>query len=749
MKIALIATYRPEECGIATFTENLLLSLKNYHSNNQNETHDIHIVAVQLNECDYPDEVAFCIRKDVASDYTIAADFLHENNFDFCIIQHEYGIFGGESGLHLLSLVNRLRIPFIVTAHTILKQPSVLQKSIIQTLSEKGEQIVVMTNKAKQFLRDVYEIQAEKISIIEHGVPEKIPVDKESVLKANNLAGKTVLMTFGLLGRNKGIETVIRALPSVIKKYPSVVYLVQGNTHPNVLKNDGEAYRNSLIELANELGVGEHVEFRKCFLTEEKLFSLLSSIDIYITPYTNEEQITSGTLSYAIGAGAAVLSTPYWHARELLADNRGMIFNFRDHEQLSELILHLLENPEFRHELNSNALSYAHHLRWKNVGKRYIQLLNSILKNQHSVPKSHFNISFKDPGLKHIIKLTDNIGIFQHAVFGLPNYHEGYCLDDNSRALIAMVLAAEQGFENETNQLAEVYLSFIHFMQKNDGWFHNFLSFERRIIDDECSEDAFGRTMWALGQLISSSSFRGLQQPAEEIFTRGLNHSFRLKHIRGIANTIIGLKYYLEKNPFHGEAHKALLELTGKMKNEYLKNSDSNWDWFAENLTYDNGILPMALFQAYSVTGDEEALMIALNTTNFLERELMKKGHLSLVGSNEWFFKNGSKGSYPQQAIDAMSMVLLFQYAYQTTNDKNYQQSMLQCYRWFFSENDLGISLYNPQTEGCYDGIEDYGINRNQGAESTLALFISHYSVCKCLETDNNPEKEKIKVNIP
>lgn len=727
MKIIFISTYKPEQCGIATFSENLLSALQLNH----NSENTIKVIAVHKNdEPEYPDEVTFQIRQEVCEDYIKAANFINSTGFDLCVIQHEYGIYGGDSGDYLLSLIHQLKIPFIVTAHTILKQPTVQQKSIMQTLAEKGEKIVVMTNKARQFLRDNYEIDANNIAIIEHGVPQKFPVNKEDVLNSHGVSGKILLMTFGLIGRNKGIETVIRSLPKVVEKYPSVIYLVQGNTHPNVLRAEGESYRESLIQLAQDLGVAAHVHFRKGFMSEENLFKLLLSTDIYITPYNNEEQITSGTLSYAIGAGAAVLSTPYWHAQELLADNRGWLFNFKDHGQLSEMLLTLLSEPATAKLLRTNAVSYAYHLQWKNAGKRYSMLMEKILEKNRKAEHVHAATEFIEPGLKHIIKFTDNLGIYQHAVFGLPNYHEGYCLDDNSRALMAMIMAAEQGYESETAGLADVYLSFIQFMQQNEGWFHNFLSFDRRMADDACSEDAYGRTMWALGMLITSGAFISLQQPAEEIFIRALHHAGNLKHIRGMANTIIGLQHFLEKYPFHSEAHRLLDSLSRNMIDQYNSHSNGTWNWFADTLTYDNGILPLALFHAYAVTGDEEAAAIACAATAFLEKTMLKKGHLSLVGSNGWFYKNGKHAPFPQQAIDAMAMVLLFKSAYQHSGNLHYHACMMRCYRWFFAENDLGISLYDFHSQGGCDGLEEYGVNKNQGAESTLALFIAHYTVC-------------------
>jgi glycosyltransferase involved in cell wall biosynthesis len=730
MKIAFITSHLPQECGIATFSGNLAASISVHLPD---EDKQITFVAVQQesNEISYPSEVKCIIRQQVLEDYTEAANFINLGGFDLCIIQHEYGIFGGESGVYLQSLVSRLSVPFIVTAHTVLKQPSPKQRSIMKYLAEKGEKIVVMSNKARQFLRDIYEIPAGKIFIIEHGVPKRMDVNREEVLREMHLEGKQLLMTFGLLGRNKGIETVIRALPAVIEKHPRIVYLVQGNTHPNVVRNEGERYREEMNELATRLGVAEHVIFRKGFMTEEKLFELLHSVDIYITPYLNEEQITSGTLSYALGAGAAVVSTPYWHAQELLADGRGRLFNFRDDNQLSEILNSLLDDNHALEMLRSNALSYAHHLRWKNTGKRYVTLAENILKDAKETSRTKVPAIFTEPGLKHVKKLTDQIGMYQHSVFGLPDYHEGYCLDDNARALIAMTMAAQKGFEKRTEAKAEVYLSFIHFMQQQDGWFHNFLGFDRKILDDKCSEDAYGRALWSLGFLLSSGMFPHLQNPAEKIFGKAMHHAKDLQHIRGQANAIIGLRYFLDKYPAHHEAHYFLRTLTEKINEQYRHHRTDDWRWFADSLTYDNGILPLALFHAAEITGDEETKNIAEASAAFLEQETMSKGYLSLIGSNGWYNRNGSKANYPQQAIDAMSMVLMYRQAFNTTNNKHYFDLMIKCYRWFFFENDLCTSLYEPATEGCYDGLEDYGLNQNQGAESTLALFISHYTVAE------------------
>jgi hypothetical protein len=406
------------------------------------------------------------------------------------------------------------------------------------------------------------------------------------------------------------------------------------------------------------------------------------------------------------------------------------------------MINSLLDQPSAMETLRANATRYAHHLRWSNAGRRYYQMLKNILKENTSTAHIHTIPYFAEPGLRHIIKLTDNIGIYQHAVFGLPNYHEGYCLDDNSRALLAMTLAAEQGFENETHALAEVYISFIYFMQQKNGWFHNFLSFERKITDDECSEDAYGRTMWALGHLIASESFSSMQAPAEEIFLRALHQARDLKYIRGAANTIIGLRYYLDKYPFQNEAYEILHTLTQRMINHYKTSSESEWNWFEATLTYDNGILPLALIHAYKVTGDEETLTIAKESTAFLERGLMGNDYLSLIGSNGWYSKGREKSHYPQQAIDAMAMVLLFSAWSMQESGAHSRECMMKCYRWFFFENDLGIPLYDRHTQGCCDGLEDYGINKNQGAESTLAVFISHYATRAVLDQDVPHQEE-------
>src|SRR5690349_11265190 len=456
MKICLIGSFLPRKCGIATFSHNLLNSIGN--AGFVNEQMDAFVIAV--NDCDnsyeYPEEVKFSINQNVHYDYIKAAEYIN-NNADVCVLQHEYGIYGGQHGVYILSLLNKLKVPVITTLHTILKEPNFLQKIILQQISNKSSQVVVMSRLAVKFLKTIYHIPDEKIAMIEHGVPhlEKVePLQKELLPFSN----KRILFTFGLLSRNKGIETVIEALPDVVKNHPDVVYVVLGKTHPAVLRSSGEEYRNYLKQLAEKSGVREHVYFIDKFVTDEQLFAYLKAIDIYITPYLNEAQITSGTLSYAIGAGTVVVSTPYWHAQELLSNGRGKLFSFKDAEALSAILNELLDDPAQMEYIRKKAYQYGEHLKWPLIGSRYFKIAKDAIENyDEAVKESDLNeTEIPRFSLEHLKRLTDSTGVIQHAKYGIPNWTEGYCLDDNARALITVLMAHQQLKSSEALQLMPV-----------------------------------------------------------------------------------------------------------------------------------------------------------------------------------------------------------------------------------------------------------------------------------------------------
>ena len=752
MKIAYISTYPPRECGLATFNHNLMLAIGS-NSSRQTPLEDPLVIAINdsedLQQYDYPGEVKFVIRQKEQDDYLKAADFLNVSSADACILQHEFGIFGGEDGIYILPFLNRVNKPLISILHTVLESPTFLQKSIIREIAKQSEKLVVMSKKAINFLVEIYEVPRKKIQLIEHGVPNLEAPAVNPVKKIPVLQNRKILLTFGLLSRNKGLETVIRALPGIVKKHPTVTYVILGNTHPGILKNEGEDYRKYLKELAAELKVEQHLEFINKFVTEEELINYLTAAEIYVTPYFNEAQITSGTLSYAVGAGAAVVSTPYWHAQELLAENRGRLFNFKDDKELTHIVNQLLDDPSILNTLKKNAYTYGLKLRWPRIGLEYLRLLEEAINYPDYGDKILHNVfdleAMPEFSLDYIKRLTDDTGIIQHAKYGIPNRKEGYCVDDNSRALLMALMAYEVNKSEEALQLLPTYLSYIHYMQREDGNFRNFLSYEKQYLDEEGSDDSFGRTVWALGYLIHTSPNDSYREFGEELFRRSVSHFSKLEHIRGIANTIIGISYYLKAHSSDKGMLQELVSLTAKLKKRYEYTRGEDWYWFEDKLTYDNAILPLALFHSAEITGSASIKNMALESLTFLE-DLTIKHYLNPVGNDGWYHRGGPMPLYDQQAIETMAMVLMYFQAHIVTQETKYLKKMYSSYLWFLGENSLHVPLYDNETKGCCDGLQPSGINRNQGAESTLAYMISHLAVLMASDHAYSPGQDAMQL---
>ena len=706
---------------------------------------------VALNDSDdafeykYPKDVGFVMRQNQQRDYSAAAAFLNTGNADICILEHEFGIYGGESGIYILPMLHRLKKPLISILHTILDHPSFIQKIIIQEIAQQSELVVVMSKRSVESLVNIYGLSRDKISMIEHGVPDREAAVPNPVKQLSAFLDHKVLLTFGLINRNKGLETVIKALPFIVDRHPEVMYVVLGNTHPGVIRNSGEEYREELKKLSIKLGVETHISFINKFVSEDELVNYLSAADIYITPYVNEAQSTSGTLSYAVGAGAAVLSTPYWHASELLADNRGKFFQFKDYEQLGWLVTGLLDNPEELSQIRSNAYNHGLTTRWPIIGAQYISMAKNALARP--VLKQHAKKRIIDPelippfSLNHVKRLTDDTGIVQHAKYGIPNLKEGYCLDDNSRALIMALMAFKQNKSKEALDLLPIYLSFIHYMQRDDGNFRNFLHFNRSYMDEIGSEDSFGRTVWALGYVIQHAPNNSYREFAQELFHRSVPHFSHLSDLRGMANALIGISYYLKVNPGDESLLLELNYLTAKLVRAYDESSDEKWKWFEETLTYDNAILVLALLHSCEINADDRVQAIALEALTFLDKTCFKQDCLMPVGNNGWYSRGKEMAMYDQQAIEAMAMVLMYFQAYLSTQETRYIEKTYLSYRWFLGENTLRAPLYDRETQGCCDGLEQSGINRNQGAESTLAYMISHITVLQALELEYQYEK--------
>jgi glycosyltransferase involved in cell wall biosynthesis len=737
MKIAYIGTYPPRECGIGTFTWDLVNAMA--HSQGKKSGDEAFVVA--LNDDDqvyaYPKEVKLTIRQEQQTEYIEAANFINLSGADLCVLEHEFGIFGGQSGVYILPLLHRLKMPVIVTLHTILKVPSYNEKAILKEICKMASKVVVMSHKAIEFLTNIYDVPQEKIAFIEHGVPD-IHFDHALAKKEFKLESKKVLLTFGFIGRNKGIETVIKALPSVIEEHPEVLYMVLGKTHPNILRHSGEEYRNSLHLLVKSLKLSDHVFFLNEFMDPDQLFKYLAACDIYITPYLNEAQITSGTLSFAMGVGCSVVSTPYWYASELLADGRGRLFDFGDSHQLATILNELLGQPAVLKELQRKAYEYGKNITWPKTGEKYTALAKSILADPPQAfdkKETIIDLMLLPPfSLAHIKRLTDDTGIIQHAKFGIPNLKEGYCLDDNARALLMALMAYKQKKDATALEFMPIYLSYIHYLQNEDGTFKNFLSFNRNFLDEVGSEDSFGRTIWALGYLLGHAPNDAYYQTGRLVFFEAAPNFEKLKSIRSIANTMIGVCYYLKSNPSDDGMTERLRNLAHVLVAHYDDNCTADWQWFEALLAYDNGILPLSLLHAAEILNDEKITKVAMDSMDFLTSHTMKDGYLSIIGNSEWYQKDGTRSIYGQQPIDALAMVLMFHQAFHLTRDKKYLNELYTAFMWFLGENDLRMSLYDFETKGCCDGFENYGVNRNQGAESCLAYLISHLTVLQAHE---------------
>ncbi len=728
MKVICIGNFPPRQCGIATFTENLVNAILN--------AAEIHSVSLEMeviamNDCgktyQYPLIVKNVIRYNVLDDYIRMAGYINHSGADICLLQHEFGVYGGESGVLILALIRRLKIPVISTFHTILHKPSFHQLEIMKKITAYSYRVVVMNRLAIGFLKDIYEVPCEKINYIEHGVPD-FEINQAKLLPApSEWKNRKVMLTFGLIGRSKGIETAIRALPFVVRKHPEILYIVLGKTHPHILHYAGEEYRNNLQVMVKDLNLEANVQIINEYVNELELMSYLKSADLYVTPYLNKAQITSGTLSYAVGGGCAVISTPYWHAEELLAEGRGHLFDFGDFNRLSEIINQLLDDPEQLSKLQRKAYDYGKTISWPLIGKAYLNLLISvILKGKHAETpvNTKFKIKYPDFCISHLERLTDNTGLLQHARSSVPCYKTGYCLDDNARAIIVCLLAWNKTNDQICLDLLNRYLAYLTYMQRKDGSFANYMKYDHSLLD-ETSDDTLGRVYWALGLLIQYAPLNSAYRLGLELFEYSLPQLDNLTYTRGFANCILGMYHYLKKFPDQEKYLMILKKFADRLCEKFIIHKKKNWNWFDDKMTYDNGLLPAALYRAFEITGDPAYLQIADESRVFLESKCLKGNWLSLIGNRRWLHLDQDYEMFAQQPIDAMAVVLLYESAWKATGNKEYVEKIRLSFDWFFGENDLNISLFDAETKGCHDGIEEFNINLNQGAESNIAYLIS------------------------
>ncbi|MFA9389068.1 MAG: glycosyltransferase [Prolixibacteraceae bacterium] len=729
MKIMCLGNYPPRQCGIATFTENLVRSILNAA-----EIHSIEIEleVIAMNDegktYSYPPIVKNTIRANEKSNYIQMANIINNSGAELFLLQHEYGIYGGESGVLLLSLLRRIKIPIVSTFHTVLEKPSFHQYEVLRKIAAYSNKMVIMNSLAINFLTEIYHIRRAKIACIEHGVPDfKVLKDQDQVLPLN-WQDKKIMLTFGLIGRSKGIETVIRALPAIVSNHPNVLYVVLGKTHPHVVQNAGEEYREYLISMVKRLKLSEHVLFINEYVSEIALMAYLKRADIYVTPYLNKAQITSGTLSYAVSGGCAVVSTPYWHAEQLLADGRGILFDFGNFAQLAEVVNNLLDHPKSMQVLQQKAFEYGKTISWPLIGKSYLNEFESVINQTQEAAdlmKQDHKIHYPEFDISHLKRLSDDTGLLQHARTSVPYYKAGYCLDDNSRAIVVCVKAWNRDPKQEYLDLLDKYLAYLTYMQRRDGSFTNYMTYERTLLDTK-SDDAYGRIIWALGYLIRFAPTNSYFHLAFDLFERAIPQYGKLSYARGYANCIFGLYHYIKRFPDQERYLQLLQTLSDQLCEIYKRHKKENWNWFEDSLTYDNGLLPAALYRSYEISGEEKYLQIADESRIFLESKCFREEWLSLIGNRKWLRLDQDYDFFAQQPIDAMAMVILYQSAWEATRNKEYLDKLRLSFDWFFGKNDLDITLFDFESKGCNDGIEEANINRNQGAESNIAFLLSY-----------------------
>lgn len=729
-RVAVIGNYAPRRCGIATFTTDLCESLARQFP-------ETACLALPVNDTAdgyaYPPRVRFELSQNDLGSYTTAADFLNVNNIDLVCVQHEYGIYGGPAGSHLLALLRELRMPVVTTLHTILDAPDANQRRVLEELGQLSDRLVVMSKRGVQFLEKIHGIPRDKVDLIPHGIPDVPFVDPNFHKDQFGLEGKIVILTFGLLSPNKGIEYVVRALPPVLRRFPNVVYAVVGATHPHIQRREGETYRLSLERLARSLGIDRHVIFYNRFVSLEELLKFIGAADLYITPYLNRAQIVSGTLAYTVGAGKAVISTPYWYAEELLADDRGMLAPFADAEAMAAQILRLLENDAERHAMRKRAYLLGRQMIWPNVARLYMASFERACEERARHPRRAFQAStLQDRAadlpllqLRHLGNLTDETGVLQHAIFTDPNYAEGYTTDDNARAL-ALAALLEAG-EEEVPLPSHRYQAFLWYaFDPAKGRFRNFLAYDRRWLDETGSEDCQGRALWALGLVLGRSRDAGLRGSAGRLFDLALPAAERFTSPRAWAYILLGIHEYLKRFPGDRAAQTLREAFVQKLLDLYQHAHGADWLWFEDILSYDNARLPHALLVSGRDLARQDVVETGLAALRWLSGiQRCGENHLVPIGSNGFFRRGQQRARFDQQPIEAQATVSACLEAWRVTGDASWRQQAQCAFEWFLGRNDLGLPLYDSATGGCRDGLHADRANQNEGAESTLSFLLA------------------------
>jgi glycosyltransferase involved in cell wall biosynthesis len=744
-RIAFIGNALPRRCGIATFTMDLHQAVSRPAGRP-----DTAIVAMtdHGHSYEYPPSVQVEINDAVIDDYIRAADFINAGRFDVVSLQHEFGIFGGEAGSHILRLLARLSVPVVTTLHTILSEPTPAQRTVMESIIDASARIVVMAEKGRKLLQTVYDVAAEKIEVIPHGIPDFAFVEPDDAKAKLGFAGKPVILTFGLLSPNKGIEVMIDAMPSILGSRPDAVYVVLGATHPNLVREQGEAYRDSLVARARDLGVADHVVFRDQFVDQATLIDYISMCDVYVTPYLNEAQMTSGTLAYSFGLGKAVVSTPYWHARELLAGGRGILVPFGDAAAIGDEIAGLLTNEERRRQMRKRAYLESRSMTWERTAEHYVSVFESAQTAQRlrviARPEQMKTLAAPDMQIGHFLSMCDDTGIFQHAVHSVPDRSHGYCVDDNARALLVACALNGTGEQSLPETLTSRFAAFVqHAWNTDTRRFRNFMSFDRRWLEDTGSEDSHGRTLWALGECVRSDASASRRSWAAGLFAEALPAVQSFQSPRAWAFTLLGLDAYCACFPTDAAAVSLRKLLSERLMTLLSAVETPAWIWFEEGLSYDNARLCQALIVTGTGTSTPRYVQAGLRTLRWLMAlQTSPAGLFRPVGSDTFGDKRQHPKMFDQQPLEATATISACLAAWRAGGDSRWKADAARAFMWFTGQNDLALPLVDQDTGSCRDGLHPDRRNENRGAESVVCYLLSLAEIRQlALLTEDRPAR--------
>jgi glycosyltransferase involved in cell wall biosynthesis len=726
-EVLFITTYPPRECGIATYSHDLIVSIKEKFRS----SYSYKICAIEATEdsLNYPGEVKYVLQSSDLKAYEDLASSLNlDSNLSMVFVQHEFGLFGGDYGDYLMALLCLLNKPVVTTFHTILPQPDPMRKKVVQTIAMNSTTVIAMTAKGAEILESEYDIPRQKICIIPHGTHLISSIDHTEKTARNHLGNRMVLTTFGLLSPGKSIETALLALPAIVEKFPNVLYLIIGKTHPGITRRDGEQYREKLEKIVLDLNLQGHVRFINKYLSLQELLEYLQRTDIYLFTSKDPYQVVSGTFAYAMGCGCPVISTPIPHAQEFL-QGAGIIVDFQQPDQMAEAAVKLLSNPALMREMKLNALHKIRPTAWPNAAIAHIELVAS----KSDSDKNALHYSLPPISLSHLRKMSTGNGILQFSKLSAPDIQSGYTLDDNARALIAACWYNRIKRDQITRNLSKVYLDFIVSCQSEDGSFLNYVDADGSFNDrnqHENLEDSNGRAIWALGEFISQEAGHEKSQvlKAETALLKARESIRKMRSPRAISFVIKGLHRYniVADNP---GIRKLITSMASDLVSRYRNVADKKWKWFEEYLTYANSVIPEALLCAHLSTGIVMFKTIAKTSFDFLLGIIFQGDEIKVVSNQGWLKKGKTPHNYGEQPIDVAYTVLALDRFYKVCQQEDYSTKMESGFNWFLGKNHLRQIIYNPITGGCYDGLEENHINLNQGAESTVSYLMARLAM--------------------